>query len=67
MRGDPRVAPARLRLVVPAPISVTRLDDARARRRRRRAEQLEVIARMEAEERRLRRTGPDTPYGRRLL
>ena len=67
MRGDPRVAPARLRLVVPAPTSVGKLDDARERRRRRRAERLEVIARLEAEERRLRRTGPYPPHIRPLL
>ena len=67
MRGDPQVARARLRLVVPAPNLVARLDDARERRRRRREEELELIARLDAEERRLRRKGPHAPSVRRLL
>jgi hypothetical protein len=57
MRGDPQVARARLPLVVPARTWSTRLEQIKERRRERRDERLEVIARLQAEERRARRAG----------
>lgn len=67
MRGDPQVARTRVPLVVPARTWSARLEQIKQRRRQRREEQVEVVARLAAEDRRARRTGTYTPQARRML
>jgi hypothetical protein len=67
MRGDPLLARTRVPIVVPARTWSVRLEQIKQRRRQRREEQVEVIARLAAEERRARRTGTYTPQARRVL
>jgi hypothetical protein len=57
MRGDSQVAPARLRSFVPARSWAARLEQVKQRRRQRRDERLEVIVRLQDEQRRARRAG----------
>jgi hypothetical protein len=57
MRGDPQAASARLPGRVPARAWSAWLEQTKETRRRRREERLEVIVRMQAEERRARRSG----------
>ncbi|HYB28961.1 MAG TPA: hypothetical protein VEF89_20280 [Solirubrobacteraceae bacterium] len=67
MRGEPQAASARLPAVAPARTWSTRLEQIKERRRRRREEELEVIARLQAQERHARRTGEYVPRVRRIL
>lgn len=57
MRGNPQVATARLRSVVPARGWPARLEQVKQRRIQRRDERLEVIVRLQHEQRRARRAG----------
>jgi hypothetical protein len=66
MRGDPQAASARLPATVPTRSWAAWLEETRERRRRRREERLEVMVRLQAEERRARQTGR-YPAPRRLL
>ncbi len=61
MRGNSQAASARLRVTTPARRRSTWLARARAKRRWALLEQLETIARLEAEERRARRSGEYVP------
>ena len=67
MRGDPQAASARLPSVMPARDRWVRLERIKERRRQRREERLEVIVRLQAEERRARRTGAYGPRPPRQL
>ncbi|HEY4828783.1 MAG TPA: hypothetical protein VIH85_18570 [Solirubrobacteraceae bacterium] len=67
MRGDPQAASARLPAVAPARDRLARLEQIKERRRQRRQERLEVIVRLQAEDRRARRTGSYGPRVRRTL
>lgn len=66
MRGNPQAASARLPARMPTRPWAARLEQTRERRRRRREERLEVMQRLQAEERRARQTGR-YPADRRLL
>lgn len=66
MRGQSQAAGARLHAVMPDRRWSTWLEEIRQRRRRAGVEQLEVIARLEAERRRTRRAGEHVPELRRL-
>lgn len=66
MRGQPQAASARLPGRLPGPRGPTWLEQTRERRRLRRQEQLETIARLESEQRRTRRAGEYAPDLRRL-
>jgi hypothetical protein len=57
MRGNPQAASARLLAVVPRPRWSARLEQAREGRIRARQERLEVIARLNEQARRARRSG----------
>jgi len=56
MSGEPQTASARLRSAAPARTWSVRLAQIKERRLRRREEELEVIARLQAQERQARRT-----------
>ena len=66
MRGQPQAASARLLTAMPGRRWATWLEQTRERRSRLRAERLEVMARLDAEERSARRTGEHAPDLRRL-
>ncbi len=55
MRGNPQVATARLRSTMPVRSWPARLEQIKQRRRRRRDERLEIIVRLQGEQRRARR------------
>jgi hypothetical protein len=55
MSGDPQAASARLQVTVPARRWSARLEQVKQRWRERRQERVEMIVRMEAEERSARR------------
>ena len=61
MRGQSQAASARLLAAVPSRRWSTLLEETSQRRRRRRQERLEVIVRLDAEQRRGRRSGGYTP------
>lgn len=61
MRGNSQTASARLRAITPARRGSTWLIRAQAKRRWAMLEQLETIARLEAEARRARRSGEYAP------
>jgi len=67
MRGDPQTARTRMPLVVPGRTWSDRLEQIKERRRQRREEELEVIVRLAAEDRRAKRRGPYAPQARRML
>jgi hypothetical protein len=66
MRGDPQAASARLLAAVPGPRWPSWLALAKQRRERNRREELEVMERLGAEQRRARRAGEYAPDLRRL-
>jgi hypothetical protein len=61
MRGNPQAASLRLRAAVPARRWSAWLEQAQETRRRARLERAEVIARLQADERRARRSGGHSP------
>jgi hypothetical protein len=67
MRGEPQAASARLPARAPARTWSVRLEQIKERRRRRREEELEVTARLQAQERQARRAETYVPYVRRSL
>jgi hypothetical protein len=66
MRGQSQAVGARLRAAAPGRRWSTLLEETTQRRRLRRQERLEVIARLESEQRRGRRSGEPAPELRRL-
>lgn len=67
MGGDPQTARTRVPLVVPARTWSDRLEQIKERRRQRREEELEVVVRLAAEDRRAKRRGAYAPRARRML
>jgi hypothetical protein len=61
MRGNPQTASLRLRTAAPSRRWTAWLEQTHENRRRARLERAEVIARLQADERRARRTGEYTP------
>jgi hypothetical protein len=67
MRGNPQAESLRLRAAVPARRWSAWLEQVQDKRRRAQLERAEVIARLQADERRARRAGEYVPQLRRWL